>query len=144
LDDLLQETEVTLMDQETVDRFEALERRLAALEGLLMSPSAPVHRPVKSISEFLREKHAISDVEKTFFVAYFIEQHEHTSPFNSADLAAAFQRAKEPLPKNLNESVNKNVRKGLLMEAPETKDSRKAWSVTSSGLSYVEESKKAK
>ena len=43
----------------------------------------------------------------------------------------------EPPPGNLNETVNKNVRKGYLMETGQ-KEGKKAWALTNTGNNFVE------
>ncbi len=67
-----------------------------------------------------------------------MEKHEKLSSFNINDLEAAFERAKEKKPTNMNDKVNMNIRNGHLEEASEKKDSRKSWYLTNSGEQHVE------
>jgi len=67
-----------------------------------------------------------------------LENQEGLASFNVGDLDRVFRLAREKLPKNLNDAVNKNISRGLLMEAAERKDSRKAWHLTSTGERFVE------
>jgi len=55
-----------------------------------------------------------------------------------ADLENAFRSAREKLPKNMNDAVNKNIARGFLMGAAEKKDAKKAWNLTSTGERFVE------
>ena len=59
-------------------------------------------------------------------------------------MTVAFQSAKEKRPMNVSDTVAKNVARGLLMEAPNKKDSKKAWELTTTGEKYVEEDIKKK
>ena len=55
------------------------------------------------------------------------------SSFNTDDLRQLFGAARVPLPKNLNDAINKNIRKGFITEATERKNDKKAWVITISG-----------
>jgi hypothetical protein len=127
------------MDEETRARLVDLESRIKAVERLLKSPSNPAGQKPVSISEFLRSTKPSSDVEKTLAIVYYLEKFEQKDSINSREILDAFIRAKEPAPVNVNESVNKNIRKGFLMEVPARKESRKAWVVTNSGEVRVAE-----
>jgi hypothetical protein len=71
-------------------------------------------------------------------VAFYLERREGISPVNISDLRSIFARAREPLPSNLNDAVNKNIKKALMMEVSERKDGLKSWVVTSSGERMIE------
>ena len=79
-----------------------------------------------------------SNIQKVAALAYFIEHVEGSTSFNTADLETAFRAAKEKLPANMNDAVNKNIAKGFIMEAEDRKDSKKAWYLTSTGENHVE------
>lgn len=122
------------------ERVSELEQRLARLEDRLRVNPPPVvvgEKPT-SIREFLLASGARSDVEKTLFAGHFLEKIGRQASFNVDDLRNAFAQAKEPRPANLNDAVNKNVQKGLMMNAPERKAGMKAWVLTNSGESFVE------
>jgi len=91
-----------------------------------------------SLREFLLSKKPTGDVKKTLAIGYYLEKHEKLSSFNINDLEAAFERAKETKPTNMNDKVNMNIRNGHLEETSEKKDSRKSWYLTNSGEQYVE------
>jgi hypothetical protein len=115
-----------------------LEARVVRLES---EPSLPSGRPPlekkPSINEFIIEKEVSTDTDKTLVIAYYLEKFEGLSEFNTDDLSQGFKRAKEPPPGNLNETVNKNVRKGYLMESGQ-KEGKKAWALTNSGDEFVD------
>lgn len=60
--------------------------------------------------------------------------------FNVNDLREAFRSARVPIPKNLNDKVNKNIGKGYLMDVESDKSGKKTWVLTATGESYVETS----
>ncbi|MCR4314275.1 MAG: hypothetical protein NUV84_03450, partial [Candidatus Uhrbacteria bacterium] len=78
-------------------------------------------------------------LQKTLVLAYYLEHIENMSSFNTNDLAGAFQAAKEKRPQNLSDTIGKNVARGMLMEAAEKKDGKKAWTLTATGEKHIEE-----
>lgn len=121
------------------NRINRLEERIEKLEKLLAAPGATVVKPKKmSAKEFLMTKNLKSEVQKVLAIGYFLEHVEIMESFNITDLEMAFRAAKEKLPKNMNDAVNKNIARGLLMGAEIKKDSKKAWYLTSTGERYLE------
>jgi hypothetical protein len=113
-----------------------LDKRVSKLE----SPSElNQHTETKklSIREFMLQKGVSTATDKVVVLGSYLERFSSLQSFNVADLEAAFREAREPVPKNVNETVNKNIRKGYIMEAGE-KDSKKAWSLTNSGEGFVD------
>jgi hypothetical protein len=78
-----------------------------------------------------------SDLDRTLTVGYFLERFANQEAFNADDLQDAFRSAKEKPPTNINDVVNKNVRKGTMMEAGEKKNGKKAWVVSRTGEDLV-------
>lgn len=121
-------------------RINKLEERVAKLE----MPSAIVNSPERaqgkkmSAKEFLLTKNIGSELQRAVALAFYLERQEGMTSFNVADLENAFRAAREKLPKNLNDAVNKNIARGFLMEAAEKKDSKKAWQLTATGERFVE------
>jgi hypothetical protein len=118
----------------------SLESRVSALEKQFES-AAPSLAAVKkqSAKEFLLEKKPESETQKVLALAYFLERQEGLASFNVPDIETAFRAAREKLPKNTNDAVNKNVARALLMEAEQKKDSKKAWQLTATGERFVEQ-----
>ena len=94
-------------------RLAAIERRLAGSDPFPQTPLKPM-----SLQEFLLAKSPQTDVEKTLAIGYYLERFGGLASFNVDDLRDAFSRAREPRPANLNDTVNKNIQKGLIMDAP--------------------------
>jgi len=124
------------------ERMHSLEERVKKLEDILLSAStdnAIVAKQKKSSArEFLRTKQLKTETQKVLAFGYFLEYMEGMESFNVNDLETVFRSAKEKLPTNINDAVNKNIARGFLMEAAEKKDSRKAWCLTSTGEEFVQ------
>ena len=83
-------------------------------------------------------KNIKAETQKVLALCYFLEHLEGLESFNVSDIELAFRGAKEKLPKNINDAVNKNITRGFLMEVAEKKNGIKAWCLTSSGERYLE------
>jgi hypothetical protein len=121
-------------------RVAELEQRVAKLEKQMGGAPSPrvAGNKKQSAKEFLMSKVVKSETQKVLALGYFLERMEAKPSFNVPDLETAFRAAKERLPKNMNDAVNKNIARGFLMEAEEKKDSKKAWYLTSTGERHVE------
>lgn len=130
--------------QKIYARLDEIEARLANIErgadtpAVQVPPSVATHQKKLSLKEFIISKKPTDDVKKTLAIGYFLEKVEGLSSFNITDLEAAYERAKEKKPTNMNDKVNMNIRNGHVEETSEKKDSRKAWYLTNSGERFVE------
>ena len=123
--------------QEMKELLKDHEIRINALEQNFQSDEKPVRKKI-SIREFLLTKNLRSDVQRTLAIGYYLEQYENMSSFNVNDLETGFRKAKESLPTNINDKVNKNIQKGYITEAEEKKDNHTAWYLTNTGEKSVE------
>lgn len=131
--------------EEFARRLASLEERVRDLELRIDTrPSLPAGstKPL-SIREFLNAVRPTTDVERTLFIGHYLEKSELNGPFNIDDLRGGFSKAKETRPANLNDAVNKNIQKGLMMLAGERKGGTKAWVLTNSGEQFVSERQNA-
>ena len=123
-------------------RISSLEEKIKLIENCIVVKSEKSHNNIidkkLSVKEFLATKKIDDNVKQTLAIAYFIECIEHISSFNTDDLKRFFGLAKIPLPRNINDKVNMNIKNGHFMEAEEKKDSKKAWVLTATGEKYVE------
>lgn len=122
--------------QELINRVGALEKRVAAIEGVPVV--SLVERKGQSIKEFVLAKGPTSDVERGLVIGFYLEKFEGFKSFNTKDLATGFRRAKEKVPGNMADVVQKNVGKGYMDLAKEKKDDLKAYYLTNSGEGTVE------
>jgi hypothetical protein len=112
------------------------EKRISALEN-------KGEKPIQSsegisLKEFILSKNPSSEANKALIIGYYLDRHRKISPFTIKDLEQVFREAREPLPSNINDVVNRNIVKGLMMEAEGKKDGHKAWTLTSTGERFVE------
>jgi len=121
------------------ERLTKLEERVGILEQKLEGMTLPEDRiePIKKLKplsekEFLLEKNPEDDVQKTFYLGSYLEDYKKVDSFTAEDLKNAFRSAREPVPSNINDKINKNVSKGLFMEV-DSKDGKKAWVLTATG-----------
>lgn len=118
-------------------KIEEHEKRISDLEDLAKEKPQQLKKEF-SIKEFILQKHATSDLAKTLVVGYYLEHHRNVTPFVAKDLEGLFIEAKEPIPTNINDAVNKNIERGHIMEAKDKKDGKKAWTLTATGDRFVE------
>jgi hypothetical protein len=121
-------------------RVAKLEERVDRLEraSALGTPSTTKQAKKMSAKEFLLTKAVTSELQKVVALAHYLEHQEGLASFNIVDLEAIFRSAREKIPKNMSDAVNKNIARGFLMEAAEKKDSKKAWNLTATGERFVE------
>jgi hypothetical protein len=123
--------------EELKRKIEEHEKRIIELELLFKENTKNlVKEKHTSIGEFIYEMAPQNDIQKTLVIGYFLEEFESVSPFNVKDLESTFRKAKEPVPRNINFCVYRNIQKRFMMEAGE-KDNRKAWILTKTGIDYV-------
>lgn len=121
-------------------KIENLEQRVSKLESLLeRSVELPSHKKKLSIKEFLLSIKPVNDVQKTLAIGYYLEKYQGVTSFNIDDIGNYFRLAKESSPKNMNDKINMNIKKGHIMEVKEKKGNKKAWEITSRGEKFVEE-----
>lgn len=130
------------MSKELEQRIELLEERVTALERLVAgndnSNRRTVGNRVLSVNEFLGGLDADNDVKKTLFIAYWLDKFGNKSPVNTDDLKQIFRLARLPLPANINDKVNINIKNRHLAEDSAKKGGKKAWYVTDTGFKFVE------
>lgn len=131
------------MEEEFEKRIRTLEDRVSKLEGDLSEKNesssglGDKKKPQVSVVEFMREKGPSSSVEKTLVFAVYHEEKTGDDVFGTEDLLDLWRQAKETRPSNINDLINKNVKKGLIAEEKVEKGLKKKWYVTTSGLSVV-------
>ena len=129
------------MKNDLIDRILGLESRIALLEKKISGENIVIandKQKLLSIKEFLLPVKILNDVHKTLLIAYYIEKITRVTSFNIDDIEKTYRSAKEQIPTNLNDKINKNIGKGFLMEAVEKKNNKKAWELTSLGEKSIE------
>jgi hypothetical protein len=126
-----------LTSDEIKRQLEDHEKRILKLENLVAAKPAITQKEL-SIKEFILSKNCIDDLQRALAIGYYLEKYKNYTSFNVEDIECSFREAKEPVPSNINDKVNQNIKKGFIMLAKEKKDNKKAWVLTNSGERYVE------
>lgn len=126
------------MNENLTDIINDHEQRIKKIEELLSKTDPKPIAKKLSIKEFLLSKSIKDELQKTLAIGYFFEKYDGLVSFNAKDIEDGFRQARETVPKNINDTVNKNISKGYIMEAKAKKDKLKAWNLTNSGERFVE------
>ncbi|MBI4084892.1 MAG: hypothetical protein HY432_00010 [Candidatus Liptonbacteria bacterium] len=123
-------------------RMEALEKRVEALENGLTETirTSTIIDPENRLNfnEFLNKQKLDDDVKRTLALAYWLEYFEKVNSINIADIEKYFRLARFPIPKNINDKINMNVKNKHLAPIREKKDGKKAWYITNKGAAFIE------
>lgn len=119
---------------------EFLKRPPGQIEEGSPSPKALPKKSGKTLSpaQFFKLCNPRTDNDRTLLAGYFLEKYRNFQSSTAAEIRDVIREAKVPPPRNPNDSINQNIRKGLLMTAGE-KESKMAFVVTSDGETAVEE-----
>lgn len=91
-----------------------------------------------SIAQFFKRMTLQSHADRFLAAGYYLEKKENMEKFTAAELSERVRTgAKKPLPKNPNDVVNGNVKRGLMMSAGD-KDGKIAFVLTSDGEEAIE------
>jgi hypothetical protein len=97
----------------------------------------PKSTKVMSTAQFFRKVAPKSDVDRVLAAGYFLEKFKNEENFAAAEAAKTIRDSKTPPPKNPNDAVNKNIKKGYMMAAGD-KDGKMAFVLTTDGEEAIE------
>jgi hypothetical protein len=126
------------MESELIKEIENIKKRIDKLESIFQGDSPSSLKKRASVREFLLTTKAEDKVQTTLLIGYFLEKNESMGSFTVKELERSFIQAKESVPTNTNDMINKNISKGFIMETEEKKDGKKAWCLTNTGEKFVE------
>ena len=115
-----------------------LKKRVDRLESMLQINPPEILGKKMSAREFLLTTKVEDSVQKTLALAYFLEKFEGLRSYSVKELERSFMIAKERVPTNTNDMINKNISKGLMMETEDKRDKKKTWCLTNAGERYIE------
>ena len=125
------------------ERLQDLESRIVKLESgqSIQAQVQKQNQKVKTMSlrEFLNLKKPKTVNDNVLVIGYYLEHLKEFEAFNVDDIKLGFREAKIPLPSNLNDVVNKNIKKAYVMSAGSQKDGKKAWVLTATGDDIAEQ-----
>jgi hypothetical protein len=110
---------------------------LSLPESAQTFPSVSRSRLTESASDMLRRSKATSINDKIAVLVYFMWKGGRAEKVNIFDLKAIFGEVLESPPKNFTAFMNYLSSKGLVMPSGK-KDNVKCWSISSTGLAFVE------
>ena len=110
---------------------------LSLPESAQTLPSVSRSRLTESASDMLRRSKATSINDKIAVLVYFLWKSGRAEKVNIFDLKAIFGEVLESPPKNFTAFMNYLSSKGLVMPSGK-KDNVKCWSISSTGLAFVE------
>lgn len=121
------------------NRIDELEQRIDELEQAVFEEERDIRGQKKmSLAEFLKECDASDYTEKAVAIGYFLEKYDEVDTYTTADIQDSWRRAKMQQPGNLHDVVRRASSNGHLMDSGEN-DGATEWTLTQSGIDYVEE-----
>jgi hypothetical protein len=102
------------------------------------SPAVAAPPPDMDLTEFLAAKKVTTHPDRVVAIAYFTYHTQGGAGVTTQDLTDAYSRARVKKPQNFPDVIAACVRRGRLVEG-ERKDGMKAWVITRTGESYVEQ-----
>jgi hypothetical protein len=86
-----------------------------------------------SPAQFFKKANPRTDVDRVLAAGYYLEVFQQMDNFTAVEVRDAIHKeAKTPPPKNPNDAINKNIKKGYMMGAGD-KDGKMAFVLTSDG-----------
>ena len=85
-----------------------------------------------ALAQFFRKLGLRTDVDRVLAAGYYLETSGGAESFTAAEVSHAIRKAKNPLPRNPNDSINQNIKKGLMMSAGD-KEGKMAFVLTTDG-----------
>ena len=91
-----------------------------------------------SVGQFFKKVSPKSEVARVLAAGFYIESFRNEESFTAAEISRIIREAKIQPPKNANDSVNQNIKKGHIMAAGD-KEGKMAFVLTSDGEEAIDE-----
>lgn len=91
-----------------------------------------------SVAQFLRNLTSKSLVDKVLGAGYYLEKYNNHESFTAHEIREIIKSAKAVPPRNPNDAINNNIKKGLIMSAGD-KDGNRAFVLTTDGEDVINE-----
>jgi len=102
----------------------------------------PAAQKQLSVAQFFRKFKVSTDVDRVLAAGYYLETFKDNESFIAAEIKEVIRSAKINPPRNTNDSINANIRKGLIMPAGD-KDGKRAFVLTTDGEDAIAELSKS-
>ena len=103
------------------------------------SSAMPASTKEMSEAQFFKKVSPRSDVDRVLAAGYFLEKFKSQDNFTASEVSETIRSAKTLPPKNTNDLINANIRKGHMMPSGD-KEGKKAFVLTSDGEEAIAES----
>jgi len=94
--------------------------------------------PRMSVAQFFKKTSARTDVDRVLAAGYFLERVKNQDNFTASEISDTVRGAKIPPPRNTNDAINKNIKKGYMMPSGD-KEGKMAFVLTSDGEDMIAE-----
>jgi hypothetical protein len=91
-----------------------------------------------SPAQFFKKCNPKTDVDRVLVAGSYLEQFRNAQNFTAAEVREVIKEAKWPPPTNVNDAVNRNIKKGFLMSAGD-RENKITFVLTSDGEDLVQE-----
>ena len=91
-----------------------------------------------SAAQFFKKCNPKTDNDRVLTAGFYLEQVKNLPNFTAAEVRDQIREAKRQAPRNVNDAVNQNIKKGFLMSAGD-RDNKIAFVLTSDGEEQVKE-----
>jgi len=91
-----------------------------------------------SVAQFFRKTSPKTDVDRVLSAGYFLEKVRNQDNFTASEISDTVRGAKIPPPRNTNDAINKNIKKGYMMSSGD-KEGKMAFVLTSDGEDTIAE-----
>jgi hypothetical protein len=116
----------------------ALAHRVPKGDADEITPPELATEPGPPLASFLKQKGARSHADKIITIAVYLYKHRDVKEFTTADIEVCYKEALLKKPKNINDRINANRKKGYIDVTGEEREGLKTFCITSEGLDYVE------
>jgi len=108
--------------------------------GIISSAAEAAHTLSKGMStaQFFRKISPKTDVSRVLAAGYFLEKFKDQDSFTASEISETVRGAKIPPPRNTNDAINKNIKKGYIMPSGD-KEGKMAFVLTSDGEETIAE-----
>jgi hypothetical protein len=100
-----------------------------------LSTTEPAGKKI-SPAQFFKKCNPKTDVDRVLVAGSYLEQIRNAQDFTAAEVRDLVKDAKWPPPINVNDAINRNIKKGFLMSAGE-RENKRAFVLTSDGEDFV-------
>jgi hypothetical protein len=90
------------------------------------------------LGQLLKMAKPRSDIDRALLGLYYLEKYRNAQNATAAEIRDAIKEARVPPPANINDAVNKNIRKGLVMNAGD-RENKMVFVLTTDGEASVEQ-----